>query len=88
MSGGNGKFGRKKRRSPATYSPPDGYKKKFANFIEMCDTVKASGAKVLAVAHPWVLGDDYEELIESLSRISAAELILVIAEPGHGWTRT
>jgi hypothetical protein len=32
------------------------------------------------VAAPWVLGDDYDELIENLSRLADAGLMLAIAK--------
>jgi len=37
---------------------------------------------VLLVAAPWVLGDNYEELTESLDRLAAAGIPLLIAPPG------
>jgi hypothetical protein len=51
-------------------NPPPGYEKKFADFIRLCSDAKAKGATQVTVACPWVLGDNYEELIESLSRLA------------------
>lgn len=60
---------------------PSGYEAKFARFIRMCSEAKASGAEVVLVAKPSVLGDNYAELIESLSRLARAQLRLEIAAP-------
>ncbi len=58
---------------------PSGYEKKFADFIRLCSEAKAKGATQVTVAFPWVLGDTYEEVIESLSRVAEAGLLLQIA---------
>ena len=58
---------------------PLGYEKKFADFIRLCSEAKAKGATQVTVAFPWVLGDTYEEVIESLSRVADAGLLLQIA---------
>jgi dihydrodipicolinate synthase/N-acetylneuraminate lyase len=60
---------------------PHGYEVKFAEFIRMCEDAKKSGAQTVLVAHPSVIGDNYEEIIESLSRLAKAGLSLSIAEP-------
>ena len=61
--------------------PSEPYEQKFANFIRLCAEAKDKGADVVTVAHPQVLGDDYEELIESLNRLASAQLMLAIAGP-------
>ncbi len=58
------------------------YEEKFADFIRMCEERKAGGFDVVSVAAPWVLGDNYEELIESLGRLAEADLRLSIASRG------
>jgi hypothetical protein len=58
---------------------PPGYEKKFADFIQLCSEAKAKGATQVTVAYPWVLGDTYDELVESLSRLADAGLLLNIA---------
>jgi hypothetical protein len=58
---------------------PGGYEKKFADFIRLCAETKASGVKQVVVAYPWVLGDNYQEVIESLSRLADAGLALQVA---------
>ena len=60
-------------------STPPGYEEKFANFIRMCAELKATGVGKLIVASPRDLGDNYEEIVESLSRLAEAELSLHIA---------
>lgn len=54
---------------------PSAYQKKFASFIQMlADTTE----EVVIVHHPQVLGDTYEELVESLDRLADAQKHLVI----------
>jgi hypothetical protein len=53
------------------------YESKFSNFIEMCN--KMEKGAVVVVAMPEALGDTYAEMIESLNRLSAADLHLAIA---------
>ena len=60
-------------------SPPLGYEKKFADFVKLCAETKAKGINEIVVGYPWVLGDNYEELVESLSRLADAGLSLHIA---------
>ncbi len=58
------------------------YEEKFADFIKMCREAKASGLEEVIVAAPWVLGDNYAEVIESLGRLADADLRLAIAGRG------
>jgi dihydrodipicolinate synthase/N-acetylneuraminate lyase len=58
---------------------PPNYEKKFADFIRLCAEAKANGISEVTVAYPWVIGDTYEEIIESLSRLADAGLSLHIA---------
>jgi hypothetical protein len=57
---------------------PPGYEEKFADFIRLCSEAKANGTAQVVIGYPWVLGDTYEELIESLSRLADAGLTLHI----------
>ncbi len=61
-------------------TPPD-YETKFADFIRLCMNARKSGVKQVAVATPSVIGDNYHEVVESLSRLAEAGLSLNIAEP-------
>jgi hypothetical protein len=58
---------------------PSGYEKKFADFIKMCAELKGQGVTQIVIASPVALGDNYEEVIESLSRLADAGLALQIA---------
>ena len=69
MSDGNGSPG----------NGPPAYEDKFADLIEKCREAKKNGVTTMCVHHPYVLGDNYEELIESLSRLADAGLALTIA---------
>ena len=57
-------------------SPP--YESKFAEFLRMCRDAKQQGLEAVVVRSPEVLGDDYEELVESLNRLSDAGLALML----------
>jgi hypothetical protein len=59
-------------------STPPGYEKKFADFIRLCSEAKSKGTAQIIIGYPWALGDTYEELIESLSRLADAGLTLHI----------
>ncbi|MHB1158616.1 MAG: hypothetical protein ACYC26_17475 [Phycisphaerales bacterium] len=67
--------------NPQKRPTPKGYTEKFAEFIRMCEDAKRKGATAVLVASPHVLGDNYEELIESLQRLADAKLLLRIAPP-------
>src|SRR5436305_5707840 len=54
---------------------PPGYETKFAEFIRMIAQMKGE-ARTVHVNHPAVLGADYAELVESLSRLAEADLSL------------
>lgn len=62
-----------------TSMTPAGYEEKFSDFIRMCSEAKAQGVEVVLVATPGVLGDDYGEVMESLSRLADAGLALRVA---------
>jgi hypothetical protein len=58
---------------------PPGYERKFAEFIRMLAEKKGEVSTVF-VHHPAVLGDNYAELVESLSRLAEAELGLRVVK--------
>jgi hypothetical protein len=68
------------KRAPETRGTNAPYEQKFANLIKLCEKSKAEGVENLIVSWPWVIGDTNEEVIESLSRISDAGLVLHIVE--------
>jgi hypothetical protein len=61
------------------HTTPADYENKFADFIHVLAEAKASGKTTVAIAYPWVIGDNYDEIIESLSRLADAGLTLDIA---------
>jgi dihydrodipicolinate synthase/N-acetylneuraminate lyase len=69
------------------HNMPSGYERKFAEFIRLCRESKANGIPNIVVGFPSALGDNYEEVIESLSRLADAGLTLNIAarnpDPGQ-----
>jgi hypothetical protein len=58
---------------------PIGYELKFSEFIKLCEDSKAQGVSTVIIASPLVIGDTYEEVIESLSRLATHGLSLQIA---------
>jgi len=51
------------------------YEEKFADFIKM---LAETEAEVVIIHNPKALGDDYDEMIESLNRLADAEKSLKI----------
>ena len=62
----------------SAFTPP-GYEQKFADFIRMCAELRRNRVTEVVVASPKALGDTYDEVIESLSRLADAGLTLHIA---------
>jgi hypothetical protein len=58
---------------------PPGYESKYATFIRLCAKARADNVGHVVIAAPWVLGDTYDEIIESLSRLAEADLALRVA---------
>ena len=55
------------------------YATKFANFMQTVAQAKATGCSGVLIAEPWVIGDTYEEMIQSLSYLAGTSLGLQIA---------
>ena len=51
------------------------YARKFASFI---DLLRHTPEELIVVHHPQVLGDTYDEIVESLNRLSEARKKLAI----------
>lgn len=68
----------KRRDFDMNHSVPPGYEQKFADFIRMCTELKSQSVQTVLVQHPQILGDNYDELIESLSQLADAGLALQI----------
>ena len=54
------------------------YEQKFVGLISVCEKANPSDNDVLIICNPEALGDDYEELVESLNRLGDAGLNLAI----------
>ncbi len=54
------------------------YATKFESFIKAVAEAKATGSALILVAEPWVIGDTYEEVIESLSHLAGTDIGLQI----------
>ena len=54
---------------------PSPYERKFANLIQM---LAQCPDELIVIHHPQVLGDNYEELVESMNRIANARKKLAI----------
>jgi hypothetical protein len=58
------------------HTTPTGYEEKFEKFIKLIAKGKADGISEMVVSTPWVIGDTYAEVIESLGRLADAGLAL------------
>jgi hypothetical protein len=68
-------------RAPETRNQRAPYEQKFAGLIQTIAQAKAAGASYLFITQPWVIGDTYEEVIESLSRLAGTQIALQIVRP-------
>lgn len=67
----------------STLRPSLHYESKFANFIKLCEATDQD--TVVVVAAPEALGDNYGELVESLTGLARAGLTLaIVGESWHG----
>jgi hypothetical protein len=57
------------------------YEDKFAGLIRATRDARRDKIGTIVVAAPWVLGDDYGEVLESLGRLAIANLKLAIVKP-------
>jgi hypothetical protein len=57
------------------YAP---YATKFAGFIRAVAKAKATGCEAILIEEPWVIGDTYEEITESLSYLAGTVIGLCI----------
>lgn len=60
------------------------YAEKFAGFIRAIAQAIANGCEVIIITGPRVIGDTYDEVIESLSRLAGTGIGLNIATAGSG----
>ena len=54
------------------------YQEKFAGLLKAIKEARSTKAETLVIAFPEALGDDYNEIIESMNRISDAGLSITI----------
>ena len=54
------------------------YPEKFADFLKTIEQAKATGCEAIIIAEPWVIGDTYDEIMESLARLSGTGISLEI----------
>lgn len=56
------------------------YEEKFAGLLKAIVESKTGRIKFLLISEPWVIGDTYEEVIESLSRLAGTDLSLLVVQ--------
>lgn len=62
-----------------SHEMPWDYEHKFADFIKLCEEAKSKHIGHVIIARPSEIGDTYEEVMESLSRLADAGLALHMA---------
>lgn len=67
-------------RSPETRNQDLPYEQKFTGLIRLIAENKGTAMKVLIISEPWVIGDTYGEIIESLSRLAGTNISLLVAQ--------
>lgn len=65
-------------RAPETRGVTLSYEKKFHSFRVAIEEARAKSHDIV-IAAPWVIGDTYEEITESLSRLGGSGVALHIA---------
>lgn len=60
------------------HKAPEGHEKKSASVKRICAAAIFEGSGNILITHPQALGDNYDEVIESLSLLADAELRLQI----------
>lgn len=67
-------------RDPQTRNQDTPYELKFDGWIKCMAEAKTTGVQFVMISHPWVIGDTYEEVMESLSRLAGSGLDLHIVQ--------
>jgi len=67
-------------RDPKTRNQNTPYELKFGGWIKSIAEAKAKDAQFIIISHPWVIGDTYEEIAESLSRLAGSGVALHIVQ--------
>jgi len=68
-------------RDPQTRNYPLAYEQKFSGFLKAITEGANLHAVSILIAEPWVIGDNYEEIVESLSRLAGTGVSLLIVNP-------
>ena len=63
-------------RAPETRGQNRVYDEKFSGFLQSIAEAKANGIENLVISSPWIIGDTYEEILESLSRLAGSGIAL------------
>lgn len=71
-------------RDPQTQNSVAPYESKFAGWIRTVKEANATDVEAIIIAEPWVIGDTYEEIVESLARLGGTSLALCIAHRKPG----
>ena len=66
-------------RGPETRGLDLPYEEKFSAFSQAIADAKSKKADIV-ISAPWIIGDTYEEIIESLSRLAGAGIALHVAQ--------
>jgi hypothetical protein len=62
------------------------YATKFASFTDAITDAKATGCTTMLIKEPWVIGDTYEEITESLAHLSGTGIGLqIVTAPLTPW---
>ena len=62
------------------------YATKFASFITAVTEARAFGVETILIAEPWIIGDTYEEITESLAHLSGTGIGLqIVTAPKTPW---
>jgi hypothetical protein len=67
-------------RDPQTRNQDAPYEIKFSGWIKSIARAKAGDAQFVISTYPWVIGDTYEEIVESLSRLAGSGVALHIVQ--------
>jgi hypothetical protein len=67
-------------RDPSTRNRAAPYEQKFAGLVKAIAQQKPGDIQFLIISEPWVIGDTYEEVVESLSRLAGSNLALCIVQ--------
>jgi hypothetical protein len=62
------------------------YATKFATFIQAVGDAKATGCTTILIMEPWVIGESYEEITQSLAHLSGTGIGLqIVTAPNTPW---